>query len=652
MAGKDRRQAGPQWRWNNLLENLFIVILAFYPLRHIGWGLDLWDTGYNYANFQYMSTEHMDPMWLFSTYLANVFGKLLTGLPNADTLRGMNLYTGLVVSALALTGYFFCTRRLGIPRVIAFAGEMAAISLCWCPTAILYNYLTYVFYLGSFLLLYKGLTEEKKGCLMGAGVLLGTNVLVRFSNLPEAAMILAVWAYDLILWLEERREGRKPAGEGEGFWSRLLRHTLWCLLGYVGALAVLLLHIHIRYGIDEYVTGIMRLFSMTDRANDYKPAAMILNIVQQYLENMYWVVRMGMILLGGMVLFAGSLCLEERFSGKEGKQGAKILHIGVRILWGAVSIAMIVWLYYREFCSFLFYSYDPIWRPGILFLMLTMLIAAVRILHKSSPKEEKLISIMVILVILLTPIGSNNGMLPSLNNLFIAAPYTLWQSWRFLRTVGERKTRGGIWLSGFPAKGILTAFLALCLFQFGAFGAQFAFAEATGIQNATASVDNNAVLKNISMSPEKAQWMTEISAFVNENSMQGREVILYGWIPALAYYLQMPPAFNSWSDLDSYGPEVMEEELAILEEEVLREEGEKPVIILEERYALYEEGGEKALTAAGFSETEGQKLTSDIKWTMLLEFMDHLDYRQSFRNGKFAVYQSSYGDEKNKSPQL
>ena len=41
------------------------LILLIYPMRHVNWGLDLWDTGYNYANFLYMGTEHMDPMWLF-----------------------------------------------------------------------------------------------------------------------------------------------------------------------------------------------------------------------------------------------------------------------------------------------------------------------------------------------------------------------------------------------------------------------------------------------------------------------------------------------------------------------------------------------------------------------------------------------------------
>ena len=410
MEANRKQYQQPQWRSGNLLENLFIVILAFYPLRHIGQGIDLWDTGYNYANFQYIGTEHMGSMWMFSTYLANVAGNWLTKLPNADTLRGMNLYTGLFVSVLALAGYFFCTRKLKMPKGIAFVGEMAAISLCWCPTALLYNYLTYVLFLSSFILLYLGLTKEKKGFLAGAGVLLGANVLVRFSNLPEMGMIVAVWAYDVIVWLEERKDkrpgrtgsaghrrenagrrtenaghrteneghrteneghrtenaGRRTENEGyrteRGFWQRVLGHTLWCFLGYAGALAVLLNYIHICYGIDAYFEGITRLFAMTDTAVDYKPAAMLMGIVGRYVEQLYWAVRMGVILLGGMALFAVSGWLEERLRKKENgskavtagttdagkgscEKAAGFLHIGTRLLWTAVSAAMIVWLY-------------------------------------------------------------------------------------------------------------------------------------------------------------------------------------------------------------------------------------------------------------------------------------------------------------------
>lgn len=674
---KTRQGAFPKRR-GNLLENFFIIVLAFYPLRHISMGLDLWDTGYNYANFQYMGTKHMDPMWLFSTYLANVAGNFLTGLPNADTLMGMNLYTGLFASLLALTGYFFCTRKLKMPKGIVFAGEFIALNLCWCPTALLYNYLTYVLFLAAVILLYYGLTKERRACFICAGILLGANVLVRFSNIPEAGMILAVWAYDFIVWREERRGGvpseavsgrgkASPVQEGtgdgravfsgrtgrvdgltEGFWKRTLRHTLWCFIGYVGALAVLLNYIHICYGMDEYISGIRRLFAMTETAADYRASSMILGMVKIYLEELYWVIRFAAIIVCGMVLFAMAGLAENTMIYRQKNKnnlraGAEVfskgIHMGVRILWIGGCAAMLWWLYKGGFWSLLFYSYDPVWHPGILLLMLTMGIAGIRIFQRGVPREEKLISGMAILIILLTPIGSNNGVFPALNNLFLAAPYLLWESWRFVRFAGDWKIGKKLILSVFPAKGVLIAFLGLCGFLFTAFGMKFVFAEATGVRDADFYVYNNEILKNIRMDSQKAQWMSELSDYVNEEGLQGKEVILYGKIPALSYYLQMPAAFNPWSDLDSYSPEVMETELDGLEE-LIREKGaEKPVIILENSHALYLEENAGSISLFPLSEERRRAMAADSKWKQLMEFMEDLGYEQTFRNEKFAVYQ-------------
>ncbi len=171
-SGKEKRKLN----WEGILFGIICpLFLALYPMRHINWGLDLWDTGYNYSNFQYMGTEHMDNMWLFSTYLATAVGSFLQKLPFAGTLVGMNFYTGLFVSALALTGYWFCIKKLHMPAWIAFLGEVAAVCLCWCPTALLYNYLTYVLFLAGCLFLYQGLSREKNGLLVAAGICLGTN---------------------------------------------------------------------------------------------------------------------------------------------------------------------------------------------------------------------------------------------------------------------------------------------------------------------------------------------------------------------------------------------------------------------------------------------------------------------------------------------
>lgn len=627
-------QAQKHIKQGKAVEMLLLFVLALYPMRHINWGLDFWDTGYNYANFEYMGLEHMDSMWLFSTYLANVVGSFLTRLPFGDCLMGMNFYTGLFVSALAIGGYLFCTKKLTIPPWIAFLGEIAAISLCWCPTALLYNYLTYVLFLVCVVFLYEGLTKEKKWCLYVAGLCLGTNVLVRFSNLPEAALIVAVWAYGVIEALE---------GRGKVF-QRTVQRTLWCLGGYLTALAGLFTYMQLRYGLNSYVAGIRRLFAMTDNAPDYKAKAMLMSMFDMYMENLYWLIRILVIVAAGMVMFAVGRLVTEKIAGKNRNVGDKadsVFGIGSRLLWCAVSLAMLGWLYYRGFCSLEFYAYGSMLRPGVLFLMLTMGIAAIRIFHWKSPKEEKLISGLMILVVILTSIGSNNKVYPSLNNLFLAAPYTLWQSYRFLRYAGNGKWKG-VFVSSFPAKGVLTAFLGMFLVQSFLFGANFVFAEATGVQEVMAKIENNEILKGIRMNPERAKWLSEISEYVAAQELVGQDVVLYGQIPAMSYYLQMPAAFNPWSELDSYSLGTMEGDMEKMREKMQADASYRPVVILEEQFIVYWQGGRGALEMRGVDEIRIQKIESLMesrKWQLIEDFLQDYGYENTFRNEKFGIWE-------------
>ena len=633
----------------NWWEPILLVIMFWYPLRHVHWGLDFWDTGYNYANFLYMGTDHMDSMWLFSTYIANAVGHFMTKLPGGDCLVGMNLYTGMTVSVLALMGYWFCTRKLQMQEWIVFLGEMAAVSLCWCPTALLYNYLTYVFFTCCVILLYIGLTRDKMWYLFLAGICLGMNVLVRFSNLPEAAMILAVWGYALLVEWEEK-EGRLP--RGRKLLGRAARYTGWCLGGYLAVLAVLFGYLHIRYGMGEYIAGIQRLFAMTDKATDYKATSMLTQLVYTYLDNLYWLVRICVIAAAGILGFAVLGLV-----GRKNESVQKALSGVARVLWCAVALLMIGWLYYRGFCALEFDHYGAILRPGITFLTLTLGIAGIRMIQPGVSKEEKLMSGMIFLMLLLTSIGSNNGVYPSLNHLFLGAPYTLWQCFRFV--AGAKKWKGleraeigafssfcklkkclsALEFDFFPVKTILVAFLLLFLFQSGLFGANFVFAEATGAKDVSVVVENNEILKGVKMSPERAVWMEDISAYVEEQGLKGREVILFGNIPAMSYYLQMPSSFNPWSDLDSYNVKVMRQELEAVAEEV-KQGAERPVVLLDANYALYMEEGAAALESAEVPESVIEKIEkNDEKIQVLKGFAQELNYELTYRGDKFVLMQ-------------
>ena len=582
---------------------IFPLLILLYPLRHIHWGLDLWDTGYNYANFRYMSLEHMDPMWLFSTYLANVAGHFLTLLPGGHTLLFMNLYTGLFVSLTALAAYFFCTKRLGMPAPLVFWGELTAVSLCWCPTALLYNYLTYVLMLACILLLYEGLSKDQKAFLVLAGVALGANVLVRFSNLPEMALIIAVWAYGILC--------RKKL-------IKVLQETGFCILGYAAALGAGFGYISFRYGAGSYIAGISRLFAMTDTAADYKPTAMIYGMLLGYRQNIYWFIRIFCFMLLGLVL---CYILPKKL------KKAKIFFSA------ALAICAVVWLYYREFCSLRFDEYDAMLRPGILFLMLTLLVCGIRILQPSVDKNEKLLAGMIFIVMLITPIGSNNGLFPSINNLFLALPYIFYCFYRLCR-----KQDGEGRLSLLPMKAVWGGFLALFVFQSVGFGMGFVFVEAAGAKNVDTKAENNDILKGIYMSAERAEWLDGISVYVKEEGLTGREVILYGQIPSLSFYLEMPAAFNPWSDLTSYGESVMAQALNEIGQEAAGEE--LPVIILDRKFFLYRQGGEAALVQAGYAASEIEKVKADAKQELLWKYMEKWEYEETYSDSKFVLYRT------------
>ena len=123
---------------------LLTVLLVLYPLRHIWLGVELTDSAYSAGNYLYL--EKMNPMWLFSTYLANKVGAVLVRFPFGKTMMGLNACTALFISVVAAACFLFLVHMRKMPVWLAFCGEVLAISLCWCPTTILYNYLTYFFF--------------------------------------------------------------------------------------------------------------------------------------------------------------------------------------------------------------------------------------------------------------------------------------------------------------------------------------------------------------------------------------------------------------------------------------------------------------------------------------------------------------------------
>jgi hypothetical protein len=113
----------------------------------------------------------------------------------------------------------------------------------------LYNYLSYTLFGAGALLLYFALSQGKHStlCFLLAGAALGLNVFVRFPNLSNMALIVAVWYVGFV---------RKEKAHN------VLKQTGLCILGYLLGMGLMFGMISIKYGAGEYVNGIIRLLSM------------------------------------------------------------------------------------------------------------------------------------------------------------------------------------------------------------------------------------------------------------------------------------------------------------------------------------------------------------------------------------------------------
>ena len=582
---------------------LFPLVLFVYPLIHVCYGVEWNDTGYNYANFVYM--ENIDPMWKFSTYLANVVGNFLTHLPFGDRMLGLNVYTGLTVCVLALAGYYFFVKKIGIPAWITFVGEVIAVGLCWCPTALLYNYLTYIFMFAAVVCLYRAMTTEKNIWFVLAGIILGLNVFVRFSNLAQIAFIVGVWTFAII----NKKKFKEIAA-----W------TGWCVLGFLIGFGGFLLFLCLKYGGGEYISAVVRLFGMSEEASSYSVMSMVESQVRNYLQNFIWMGYMVPFMLIGFIGFA---VLPKHF--------LKLKKVGYVFCMALVFY----WLRNQNMYNFTYTTIMSVFQWAVCLLSMALIMGVYVIFSKKFTGQEKLLCGLTILIALLTPLGSNNHLNASINNLFFGAPVILWMLWKLIPKIPASKVfevKGKkFYLFSYPFKALVAMIVVMLIIQSLLFGSTFVFVESDGGKNLHTKVENSDILKGMYTDEYHSRNLEEITQYVRENDLKGKEVILYGYIPSVSYYLEMPFAISAWPDLSSYNYSVMCEDMKGVRDRIQAGE-EAPVIILAVEYGSY---------LMGETVTEEERIKNDKKFALVAEFAEDFEYELKFANEKFMLFESA-----------
>lgn len=611
----------------DLLDSLALLVLSLYPFRNIHKGLDLWDTGYNLANFRYMGMDHMDPMWLFSTYLANSVGHLFTLLPYGHTLLGMNFYTAFVPALMAVLMYLFLTRELKMPGWIAFLSEFAALSMCWAPTTVLYHYLTYLIITFSALMLYRGLTEDEALTIAISGGMCGLGIFVRFSNLPQASLLLAVWMYGIFEFREAYNsgDGVKMPSRVEAFRKTFIR-GFWFCLGYAAAFSVFFLYMGIRYSFDAYLGGIRELFTIPDNASGYGPFEMIRGLMRMYTDQIYWILRLLVFAVAAGIIRFLATFVNDRYSiGKEDEKGRgtsqRIIDVLADVSGVIIGICAAMFLVIRDTIIYDYTKYNS-WRLlAAKIAFVTLVFCVIGVFRRKRPASERLLSVLAAYALLITGIGGNNVDMSVYNNAFFWMPVMFFSLYTLIKEYKASALYG--------LKCVLVAVTVFFYVQITLFGFNFAFCEATGgAGEARAYTADDPTLKGIRLSYEKSACITGLSTYIRSKGLDDRELITFGYIPGMAFYLQMTPAFNPWPDLDSYSIEKMAGELdeiaarvdESLEGNEVGEYYEKPVIII--------------CISDNASTSHNEE-----KWKMIYDFIEKEDYKLTYTDTIFAVYE-------------
>lgn len=519
---------------------VFPVLVFLWPLWGTWQGVDVSDAGYSLANYEWLS----EGMWYYATFLANKLGALLMLLPGGSGLFAMNVKCSLLISLAALAAYYNLQRLM--PGWMVFLGEILAISVFWCPSVVLYNTLSYVLLTFACLCLFRAESgvPRIRGWYTAAGVFLGLNVFVRFSNLLQAVLILAVWLEEL--W--SRRSGKQA-----------VRDTGRCILGYAAGAGAGFLWTAAEGGFGAWPEAIAELFGI---GGDYTFGEMLRTTLDAYETAIWWMLIMAACVIAGMFFYAMPILRHHRcWKHLIYLAGVAALF---RLYWGRGAFTT---NYQDYWCMF---------NLVMMCLVLTIFLDVVGLCGGfGATADERFLSALSLLLILILPFGSNNYTFPILLDLFVIAPFSLWMFRRIWQEFRHREVH-------FPLQCMALVLIAAVLVQGGLFHMNYSFRDGTDGTRKNTVVQAIPAAKGMYTTPQNAKELEGMYSYLESNALTERALLTYGDIPGLSYLFRMEPGLSTaWPDLASYSEDLFRKEITELSGAALAGHADTlPVVII------------------------------------------------------------------------
>ena len=117
-----------------------------------------------------------------------------------------------------------------------------------------------------------------------------------------------------------------------------------------------------------------------------------------------------------------------------------------------------------------------------------------------------------------------------------------------------------------------------------------------------------------------------LNDYLLTKEMEDSKALLYGDVPALAFYFSLEPVLSStWPDLESFSYEKFSQEI-----DLILEEDQLPMVII--NTATKENLGDA-------KKLEEESTNQEKKVMKLRQFLENNQYKESYSNEAFVVYE-------------
>ncbi len=407
---------------------------------------------------------------------------------------------------------------------------------------------------------------------------LGLNVMVRFPNVTEASLILILWFYQIVT---------------KAKFIETVKKTLICIGGYVTGLIVPYVIISIIYGPLAYFNMIGSLFGMTEGASDYSAGGMLGSIISAYMTTASNMVIMIPCIAAGIIMF---MLLPDKYIWPK------------KLIYVMGLLVLVKFFFSRGIFTRNYYYYDSMFQAAMMFVVISIILCVIGSTGVlNGDRQEQTFAFAALMILLITPLGSNNYTFPVINNLFVAAPIGLWMLRRLMFRLGEKEYH-------FAWQSMITMVIIVLVVQSALFHAKFSFVDGADgqVRDSYSTIDKVFAMKTTA---DNAYSLDELAYALTTNGIYDNKAIFFGGVPGLAYIFDIEPAIDTvWPDLDSYASSKFDDQLM----KVSVSGDDMPTVIIGKNLEEY--------------------ANIDVKYDILLDYMANHDYNKVFENNRFEVY--------------